>query len=193
MDTKIIPEFNHTHQWKHVACYPGYIVTSNGEVWSCRTRGPGGRFGKWRRLQMKLNREGYARASLCRGGKVKTVFVHTLVLEAFVGSCPSGLQCRHLDGNRINNATENLAWGTSKENMADKIRHGTTGAGERNINAKLTSEQVILARELRLRHPRRKSGVAHFLARWFGVSAGSIRDAYCGHTWKQTNAEASRR
>lgn len=52
-------------------------------------------------------------------------FVHRLVLEAFIGPCPSGMECRHLDGNPSNNRLENLLWGTPLENANDRRRHGT--------------------------------------------------------------------
>lgn len=47
-----------------------------------------------------------------------------MVLRAFVGEPPAGHECRHLDGDRQNNALDNLAWGTRAENVADTIRHG---------------------------------------------------------------------
>jgi len=54
------------------------------------------------------------------------VFVHTLVLTAFVGPRPPSLEARHLNGNPQDNRwPENLAWGTHSENEKDKIKHGT--------------------------------------------------------------------
>lgn len=52
-------------------------------------------------------------------------YVHQLVLEAFAGPCPRGLECRHLDGDAANNALSNLQWGTASENQRDRIAHGT--------------------------------------------------------------------
>lgn len=51
--------------------------------------------------------------------------IHRLVLEAFVGPCPPGMLCRHLNGNPADNRLENLRWGTPSENSYDKGRHGT--------------------------------------------------------------------
>jgi len=78
-------------------------------------------------------------------------YLHRLVLEAFVGPCPPGMECRHLNGKRNDNRLENLAWGTPKENGLDRIRHGTVShdhgmPGERNHKAKLTEDNV---REIR--------------------------------------------
>ena len=63
---------------------------------------------------------------ILRGVKNKTGHVHRLVLEAFIGPCPPGMECRHFpDRNPGNNRLENLRWGTRQENMDDKRIHGT--------------------------------------------------------------------
>jgi hypothetical protein len=67
----------------------------------------------------------YPMLILTMGGVPAGRYVHRLVLEAFVGPCPDGCECRHLDGNSRNNALSNLAWGTSGENKLDEVRHGT--------------------------------------------------------------------
>jgi len=52
-------------------------------------------------------------------------YVHQLVLETFVGPRPEGRQCRHLNGNSLDNRLENLSWGTASEDNYDRVRHGT--------------------------------------------------------------------
>lgn len=67
---------------------------------------------------------GYA----CRnkpGGKGRALRLHREILSASVGPCPSGQECRHLNGDRLDNRAKNLVWGTHAENMADAVRHGT--------------------------------------------------------------------
>lgn len=68
---------------------------------------------------------GYILAELWRNNKKRKVRVHTLVLEAFVGPAPDGLECRHLNGNGADNRLSNLEWGTSSANKYDLVRHGT--------------------------------------------------------------------
>ena len=76
-------------------------------------------------------------------GKHVLRLVHHLVLEAFVGKRPKGTEARHVnDRDPTNNRLDNLAWGTHRENEADKIRHGTSQHGERNAMCKLTDAQV---------------------------------------------------
>jgi len=43
---------------------------------------------------------GYAHAAFTIGGKPVRVYVHRMVLEAFVGPCPSGHVVNHLNGQR---------------------------------------------------------------------------------------------
>jgi hypothetical protein len=60
------------------------------------------------------------------GNRVRSnQFVHRLVLAAFVGPCPEGMEVRHLDGNPANTRLANLRYGTHSENELDKVRHGT--------------------------------------------------------------------
>lgn len=61
-----------------------------------------------------------------------------LVLEAFVGPRPPGLDGCHNDGNKLNNSLSNLRWATRKDNMADARTHGTDARGERHPAARIT-------------------------------------------------------
>jgi hypothetical protein len=79
-------------------------------------------------------------------GKRKTISFHRVVLEAFVGPCPKGMECAHLDGNPQNNRVSNLKWVTPKENNSHKWLHGTHIAGERNYASRFTEAQVYAMR-----------------------------------------------
>lgn len=68
---------------------------------------------------------GYPRVNLCREGKYVQRTVHSLVLEAFVGRRPARMEALHGNGDRTDARLVNLHWGTSKENKADTVRHGT--------------------------------------------------------------------
>ncbi len=59
------------------------------------------------------------------GTGIRTVRVHVLVAEAFIGPRPEGSECRHLNGNPADNRVSNLAWGTRSENNRDAVAHGT--------------------------------------------------------------------
>lgn len=83
---------------------------------------------------------------LWKNNKVKIVKPHTLVLTAFVGQRPVGLECCHNDGDPWNNHVDNLRWDTPKSNQQDRAKHGTSNRGERCAAAKLTEEQVAAIR-----------------------------------------------
>lgn len=68
---------------------------------------------------------GYSHVRLTAYGKRRGVMVHHLVAYAFLGPRPLAMDIRHLDGNRLNCALENLAYGTRSENIRDEVKHGT--------------------------------------------------------------------
>jgi hypothetical protein len=111
--------------WRPVLGYEGfYEVSSLGRIHSllrmttCGPRGGG-------MLRPTPAGEGYLSVQLCREGKTRRRYVHMLACEAFHGPRPDGAEVRHLDGDMLNNAAGNLAWGTKSENAQDSIRHGT--------------------------------------------------------------------
>lgn len=110
--------------WKDVPGYAGrYEVSDAGEV---RSNLPWrGHVGP-RLLSPHEHTDGYLRVMM-RGadGSRKGWFVHRLVLLAFEGECPEGMETRHLDGDPRNNELSNLRYGTHSENMYDKVEHGT--------------------------------------------------------------------
>jgi len=101
--------------WRPIPGYEGlYEVSSFGRVWSQHTH----------RLKAVYRGARYPIITLHNKG-MKTHTLHSLVMLAFVGPPPEGMQTRHLDGNAENNRLDNLAYGTCSENNLDKVRHGT--------------------------------------------------------------------
>lgn len=120
-----------TEQWKAVAGYEGlYEVSDRGNVRSL-DRTITYRDGRVYQAQGQILKPSYAKdgsypvVGLSRRGTAVRHYVHTLVLEAFTGPAPAGMECRHMDGNPTNNDRSNLKWGTRYENIHDQIRHGT--------------------------------------------------------------------
>ena len=105
--------------WAPVLGYENlYQVSDSGEI---QTRG---RRGEWSPKAVHSDRNGYKRTTLSKDGKKRNHLVHHLVLEAHIGPKPSGMECRHLNGDPGDNRLENLQWGTSSENSLDVVRHG---------------------------------------------------------------------
>ena len=116
-------------EWRDIPGYEGYYqVSNNGDVRSVDRKiinSLGHELSlKGKILKPKKDYE-YFRVELNAHGKSKLFFIHRLVLLAFVGEIPEGMQCRHLDGDAKNNSLSNLAYGTVSENQLDRVRHGT--------------------------------------------------------------------
>lgn len=116
-----------------------YWVSDLGRVRNAKTG---------RVLKPGVHSKGYRSLVFSLNGKRRTVLLHRLVLDAFVGPCPEGMETRHDNGDRADNRLKNLLWGTPVENAHDRRRHGTHNAGERNGRAKVTDAQ---AEEISLR------------------------------------------
>jgi len=169
-----------TVSYRPVQGFPGYRVGDDGSVWSCYIRGSHlHRLGPiWRQLMPgRVSRFGHLVVHFCPTSK--THYVHRLVLEAFVGPCPPGMECRHLDGDTSNNRLANLCWGSPRENAADRHRHGHTARGEDHGQSVLTADQV---RTIRAAYA--AGGTTHRrLAREYGVSDATVGAILTRHNW----------
>ena len=170
-----------TAAWKSVVGFEGfYEVSSDGRVRSVprldsRKIPRGGHL-----MKLQVSKQGYLVVYLRRDGKSRLRKVHQLVLEAFVGLRPTDAHhgC-HNDGNKVNNTSSNLRWGTPSENNMDKALHGTLARGEKNGGGgKLTEEQV---KEIKVRV---LAETQVDLAREFGVSQGLIGHIKNGRAWR---------
>jgi hypothetical protein len=116
-------------RWLPVVGYEGfYEVSDQGRVRSLDRivdELRGGRTWKGRVLITQRHPKGYLIVALTAKGRSKSHSVHRLVLRAFQGDCPDGMQCCHANGIRDDNRLDNLRWDTRSANEQDKIRHGT--------------------------------------------------------------------
>lgn len=139
-------------EYRLIIGFPLYRVGNDGSVWTRICGGATRRVGeRWRRLKGHTNRDGYKVITLYRhlGGKVHTLSVHRLVLEAFVGPCPEGMECRHgPDHDKLNNNLMNLRWGTHQENVTDSVLNGRHTRGSNQPQAKLTEDDIPIIRQL---------------------------------------------
>ena len=93
--------------------------------------------------QVNAKRGGYHSVSLNKDGSKKTVYIHTTVLQVFVGPRPfPEMEGCHGDGNTANNRLDNLRWDTPVNNAADRKLHGTQVRGEASNLAELNEENV---------------------------------------------------
>ena len=172
-------------EWRPVVGYERlYEVSSLGRVRGLSRKVPHSAVTaitiKRKLLRLHLGSHGYLQFSPWKKGVQQTLLVHQEVLKAFVGEA-MGLECRHLDGNRVNNMLSNLDYGTKSQNANDKRRHGTMVQGEKQRHAKLTEDAV--------RHIRNSPGVTgRALAKMHGVHATTVSKIRLGYTWTHLDA-----
>ena len=126
-----------------------------------------------------MTHNGYRQVLLAKDGKSTTRRVHHLVLEAFIGSRPMGYIARHLNGIRDDNRAENLGWSTQKDNLADRVEHGTAPIGENNPACILTE---LEARFIKYWLSCKKWTMPE-IASHFGVSPSAVANIKYGHAW----------
>lgn len=140
-------------EYRSVPGLSAYRVGNDGSV---QTRVQLGRRShlatRWRPLSPQTTAKGYRRARLVTDDhRTVYVFVHVLVLTAFVGPKPEGKQTRHLNGDPADNRLVNLTWGTNSQNTLDRKRHGTFPRGPRATWKRVTRRPAKLGDRRRIR------------------------------------------
>lgn len=147
----------------------GAVPRVLGDVWRQLTPTPGGYKRRYREVSIRATSD----------AKRKGYLVHRLILEAFVGDCPPGLEGCHENGKHADNRIENLRWDTPAGNTADKIRHGTVARGSGHTQAKLDEAKVTA-----IRIARRAGVELETLAVEHDIDVRNIGRAARGETWK---------
>ena len=161
---------------KEILGFPNYAVSRDGRVWSYLRE-------IW--LKPQDRGRGYYQVSLRKDSIWVHVYIHRLVLETYLGQCPDGMECRHLNGNPPDNRLENLTWGTHKENAHDSVllrTHVGFRSGERSNRHVLTDAKVKVIRYLR---SVAKSSLED-LAWQFDVTPTTISNVCRGKYWNYT-------
>ena len=161
--------------WRAVPEWPAYEVSDLGRV----KRVAGGK-GSHRAHILNARRNGnvdYLAVCLSHRRQPGRFLVHRLVLTAFVGPCPDGMEAAHINGCKTDNRLANLQWVTHRENESHKLLHGTHSIGEKNGCAKLTEADVRWIRD--------NYGPLSYakIARRFGVRRETIRDVVTRRNW----------
>lgn len=155
--------------WKPIKAFPYHRISNLGRVKSYIGARP-------KVLKGGINSHGYRIVALAEN---KKLYIHRLVLEAFVGLCPKGYVTNHKNGNKLDNRLENLEWITPSENTQHAYRLGLmTKEGEDNSNTRLKSEDILEIRKLA------ELGVPFStIAKNFSVTYKCIYDIINRFTW----------
>ena len=176
-------------EFRDIQGFPGYRVGSDGSVWCCLGRGGlrGRITAAWRPIKSRIDFYGYPYVSLAKSGRYFSRKVHTLVIRAFVGPAPSGMECCHWDGDPKNCALSNLRWDTHASNFRDMVRHGRSCRGEKNTHCRLTERDVIEIRRLCAKGDPRSEIAAKYKIHPAHVSAINRGRFWSWLTTKETN------
>lgn len=167
---------NRPHIWRIIPNWEDYSVSCSGKVKQNNNspRNP-------QRL-CKLQMDDYVSAYLEKNRRQYKVKVHGLVMLAFVGPRPVGMEVNHKDANKHNNFLSNLEYVTPSENMQHAHANGlmVSYAGSENPFSKLN--------EIKVRKIRRLYGTGRYtqkiLGEKFGVSQGTVGKIVNGTAWR---------
>lgn len=155
--------------WKEIEDCPNFEVSSDGEVRGLSAKGE-----LLVRGQSKGS-HGYLMVNLrYADGRKGSETVHSLVCRVFHGKRPTRADACHIDGNKENNRSDNLRWGSRKENINDQKIHGTFGwHGIRKL------------RESDVLEISKSEDSTIVLAKKYGVSISRIYGIKCGRDYQE--------
>jgi hypothetical protein len=171
--------------WRPIVGFEGlYEVSDLGKVRSLRRCPP-----KVLACYMSGSNSQRLAVKLGRGnGK----YIARLVVEAFIGEIPEGMQVNHIDGNPLNNCVTNLEICTRSENIKHALASGLSNhqrcninqsRGERHGMARLTESDILEIRS-RYRKTGPRAGNGMQLAREFGVTHKQIHNIVRRKCWQ---------
>ena len=118
--------------------FHSYIVNELGDI----------RNSKMKLMKPFEDKDGYLRIALMVNGKQKKFHIHRLVYSLFVGELKKPYVCCHIDGNIKNNHYTNIKQATQKENIRDKLMHGTWQAGNKHPACLYSDTEVTKVQKL---------------------------------------------
>ena len=142
-----------SEEWRTINDSPDYEVSDTGRVRS--SKGKAARY-----LKLTTDKYGYLHVVLSQNDKGKTYTIHRLVLAAFIGQRPKGMEANHIDGDKCNNKLDNLEWITSSGNMIHAYRNGLKTPPYKAVQ-QLTLGGVLVRIYKSLLEASRQTGVNH--------------------------------
>ena len=168
--------------WKSVVGYEGfYSVSSEGRVkgeTKTRDRGRGVLAVVRERILRPYRGKNYDSVSLVNGKTKKTMNIHSLVANAFLGPLENGKCVCHTNGDGRDNRLLNLRYDTYSGNMLDKKEHGTNKEGSGHYKHILAEDQARYILSVKGKK------TCSELAKEFGVSISTISKINTGKNWK---------
>lgn len=174
-------------------CDPGWRVGTDGTFWGRRKSKPLGYHkgtesylsNTWTRIRGSKTSNNRIIVAVTINSVRKQFQLARIVLEAFVGPCPIGMECCHNNGDSLDNSIDNLRWDTHKSNELDKNLHGTRPYGELiNLN-KLKAKDIPIIRNFAY-NGKSYAWIARTISKINGISITpeAISNVVKRKTWK---------
>ena len=182
--------------WIDIRGFEGqYQISSLGRVRSVERSvpnrwGPNGKTIPEKILVLnRAHRQGYIAVHLYTGSRCSRRYVHRLVAEHFVPNPSARPQVNHRDGDKTNNAADNLEWVTARQNCQHAIDASLyeMARGERAGSAKLTEENVIEIRRMVAAGATHKDAAARF-----GIGRKAVTKIINRQRWAHVNDDRAR-
>jgi len=167
-------------EWRDIPAWEDlYQISNLGRVRRKVARGYHNKYKAGGLLKPRPHRQGYVETKLSRNSQNKVVMTHRLVMLAFVGEPPKGMEVNHKNGIKNDNRLENLEYVTRSENMIHRRDVlGKGNEGENSPNAKLKDSDIPQIRLLS------KAGFTYTeIALRYGVHAVTISCVVRGKAW----------
>lgn len=120
-------------EWKTNAKYKDYLVSENGDILSFRKSKNG------HKMKPRKTRHGYMQLNLIIENKRRTVMIHRIVADIFIGE--SNMPVNHMDLNKENNNYKNLEYSTPRDNT---IHYYSSGISKKRPTRRIIIERLIL-------------------------------------------------
>lgn len=154
--------------WRDVLGFVGYYQVSNhGRVRSTHNAN------QKKILAPGRSGRGYLKVNLKAKPNIVQAYIHQLVAWAFLGDQPEGTHVHHIDGDMLNNRSDNLAYVKIAEHI------GAHHRGEKNQRALLTADDVL---EIRARYA--NGEMLKAIAPEYGVSKECASSIVTRRSWK---------
>ena len=122
--------------WKRYTDYPNYMISDIGEIYSIFTK---------KILKKGTTRRGYTEVKMSKHGLAVTKLVHRIVSDVFFGK--SSLTVNHKDGDKTNNALNNLELLSMEDNRRHAVEMGLFESGCNRFNSKLKIKDIFYIME----------------------------------------------
>lgn len=171
--------YSYNTELREIPGYPGYKSGSDGFIYSYTIRGKYDYNIVPKKLKSAFDgKKKYKHVNLMYNGKAYIRLVHRLVCTTFHGEPAEGFEVSHLDGNKLNNGSNNLKWESRSDNHKRKLIHGTHDRGCYNTRAKLGRADLKKVRKAL------RAGKTHAsIACQFGVSRPTITKISLGEKY----------